>query len=143
VKRKVETADFKKGLGAFTCSGWLFAAAVMASPAQAADPIIAMTQFGLLGTWDHDCTHPITDAMLLIRFTETSLGMPRMIVTHPDEIMYETTVDAAALIPPDEIKLTLDSGLGPPQQLIFRLTEGALQPLTTPPLPSLHRCVSE
>jgi hypothetical protein len=114
-----------------------------APSAHAADPLFAMRQFGLLGTWTPNCTAPITDAMLLLRFTESSLGAPRMIISHPDDIIYETTIDAAALLPPDEIQLTVEAGLSPPQQIIFRRTADHLQLLTNPPSPFLQLCISE
>lgn len=111
--------------------------------AQAADPLAAMRQFGLLGTWDENCTAPITGAMVLIRFTETSLGEPRLIVSHPDEIIFETTIESAAPIPPDEIQLTVAGGLAAPRAMTFRLTAGALQLVSGGDAPVLHRCVSE
>jgi hypothetical protein len=112
-------------------------------PARAEDPIIALQKFGLLGTWTQNCTAPITDAMLLVRFTETSLGAPRMIISHPDDIIFETTIDAATLHLPDEIQLMIEAGLAAPQRIVFRRTADALQLMTDPPGPLLHRCISE
>jgi len=112
-------------------------------PARAEDPIITLENFGLFGTWTQNCTAPITDAMLLVRFTETSLGAPRMIVSHPDDIIFETTIDAAELQPPDEIQLTIETGLAAPRQIIFRRTSDTLQLMADPPGPPLRRCISE
>lgn len=115
----------------------------LASPARAADSVSVMRQFGLLGTWTQNCTAPITDAMILVRFTETSLGAPRMIISHPDDIVFETTIDAAELQPPDEVQLMIEAGLAAPQRIVFRRTADALQLMTDPPGPLLHRCISE
>ncbi len=132
--------------------------------ALAEDAGSVIRDFGLLGTWSADCsTLGITDAMILVRFTVTSLGEPRMIVGHPDDALYASTIEAADAVGGDGVMLSLDGGLdGVPQQVILRLDDDALQvwqvldgpgqmPLvgggmnaaTHAKLPELHRCVSE
>jgi hypothetical protein len=121
----------------------IFAAA---GPAQAEDPITAIQKFGLLGTWSQDCTAPITDAMVLLRFTETSSAQPRLILSHPDDIFYESDIRTATIIAPSQIQLGIEGGPASPlQTLIFQLAGDTLT-LTSPalrPWPPLHRCISE
>jgi len=139
---------------------WLWA-----SPCAVADDAgSVLRNFGLLGTWSADCsTLGITDSMILVRFTVTSLGQPRMIVGHPDEVLYASVIEAAAAGGPDEVVLSLDGGLdGVPEQVTLRHDDGALQVWEVSAAPGqaplvgdglnatsharlaeLHRCVSE
>lgn len=106
------------------------------APAYADDPLIALKHFGLLGTWDSDCTQPMVQSMMVYRFTETSLGLPRLLIGQPDDILSETTIVSATQINPDTLKLTTQA-----QPLTLTLSGGKLQisGVATP----LHLCVSE
>jgi len=106
------------------------------TPAHADDPLIALKNFGLLGTWDSDCTQPMVQSMILYRFTETSLGLPRLLIGQPDDILSETTIFSATQINADTLKLTTQA-----QPITLTLSGGILQisGVATP----LHLCVSE
>ncbi len=108
----------------------------IAAPAYADDPLIALRNFGLLGTWDSDCNQPMVQSIMVYRFTETSLGLPRLLIGQPDDILSETTIVSADQINANTLKLTTQA-----QPITVTLSGGSLQisGVATP----LHLCVSE
>jgi hypothetical protein len=122
--------------------GWIG----FAVPAMADDPYGVLRTAGLLGTWSQDCsTQAMTGSMTLVRFTMTSLGVPRVTVGGPDFIMYSATIEEAAPVAGGQISLTVDGGLsGAPARVMLRLQGGVLQVLQAGGwgLP-LRRCISE
>ncbi len=119
---------------------------LLAPPAQADDTYKLLQSAGLLGTWSQDCrTEAMTGSMVLVRFTMTSLGVPRVIVAQPDFIMYSAQIEAAAPASGGQLNLTLDGGLSAaPAQVILRLQAGELQILQAGTWGApLQRCISE
>jgi len=132
--------------------------------ARADDVAAVMRGFGLFGTWSQDCSNQgMTDGLVLVRFTVSSLGTPRVVIGYPDEIDTISTIRAASRLAPDEVSLVLDPGLGQTAQtVILKLDDGALAIGREMPVaaglapadrgaaadgesgwPILHRCVSE
>jgi hypothetical protein len=105
------------------------------TPSLAENPFTILQSAGLLGTWTTDCTQPILQSMLLYRFTQTSLGFPRLIISNPDTILSETAI-LSATQSNNTIQLTT-----PTNPLTLTIANGTLQ-ISGIPSP-LHRCISE
>jgi hypothetical protein len=119
---------------------------LFAGTARAEDPIVALQKFGLLGTWSQDCTAPIKDAMVLVRFTESSFAQPRLILSHPDDIFFESDIRSAVIISPTQIQLGIEGGPASPLKTIIFQLDGNTLTITSPApssLQPLHRCISE
>lgn len=133
---------------------------MMSHPVRA-DVLQAIKDFGLLGTWSADCSD-YKETMLLVRFTMSSQGRVRIIVGHPDDIVYTSTIESAVQAAGGEISLGIDAGFISPQwHLTLRLKSGALRiwqssSTTQSPdvangrdlatglaTPTLYRCISE
>jgi hypothetical protein len=106
------------------------------TPAYADDAFNVLKNFGLIGTWDSDCTQPMVQSMMLYRFTETSLGLPRLLIGQPDDILSETTIFSATRINTDTLMLTTQA-----QPITVTLSGGILHMsgVATP----LRLCISE
>jgi len=99
------------------------------------NPLPTLQSANLLGTWSPTCTTAPTQSMRLYRFTETSLGFPRLIISNPDTILTETAILSATA---SENTIQLTTSTAP---LTLKITNNTLQ-ISGIPTP-LHRCVSE
>lgn len=128
------------------CLTGLLAWPLAATPAEA-DSFTVLQNFGLLGTWSQQCGGAgITDAMILVRFTMTSLGLPKIIIGQPDEVMYSSTIDSVVLRGPDQLEISILGGLGAPDQQLTITRAGAAMVFTPHPPAApltLQHCISE
>ncbi len=113
-----------------------------------ADTVDVLRKFGLLGTWTSACSdHGISDRMVLVRFTMSSLGLAKIIIGHPDEIMYSSTIESAVEVGPEQVEIVVFGGLDAPDQKLMLMVDAegleVSQAGVGAGMPVLHRCVSE